>query len=266
MQGQLNLRHKYYIRQGKHGSLLGGMCINVNNELAIVSRSSKKSGIDIFPFNKDEIILPISNRIKTVIPYRTKILSVINGRSTLNSTFSLNSQREICLAKTCGKGGYSSSTKNSRNRELKKFLNSGGEVVDQALLTPIELVDVYFKLYAMRWGEEPTNKRQTIEMITSLREMIFGYVLLFNGKPCAFQLITRADSPEWICFDYVNGGYDPEHNGFCPGTIATWLNVRSAYDLCEREGKDMRYSFGKPTEAYKDRWCERAPLGRTLSV
>ncbi|MFO3875794.1 GNAT family protein [Serratia marcescens] len=86
------------------------------------------------------------------------------------------------------------------------------------------------------------------------------------GQPCAFQLITRADSPEWICFDYVNGGYDREHNGFCPGTIVTWLNVRAAYELCEREGKEMRYSFGKPTEAYKDRWCERAPLGRTLSI
>ncbi|MDP8748797.1 hypothetical protein QZQ38_10180 [Serratia marcescens] len=56
------------------------------------------------------------------------------------------------------------------------------------------------------------------------------------------------------------------NNGFCPGTIVTWLNVRAAYELCEREGKEMRYSFGKPTEAYKDRWCERAPLGRTLSI
>ena len=198
-------------------------------------------------------------------PYRSKILSSLNGRSALNSTFSLNSQREICLAKTCGKGGYSSSTKQSKPR-AKKFLNSGGEVVDQALLTPVQIVDIYFELYAKRWGHEPGNKRQMMEMITSLREMIFGFVLFYNGKPCAFQLITRADSPEWICFDYVNGGYDREHNGFCPGTIVTWLNVRAAYELCEREGKEMRYSFGKPTEAYKDRWCERAPLGHAVDI
>lgn len=266
MQRQLNLHHKYYIKRGNNGSLLGGMCTNGKKEIAIVGHQSKKIGIDMFPFNKDEMILPISNCVKTVIPFRSKILSAINNRSTLNSTFSLNSQREICLAKTCGKGGYSSSTKNSRNRELKKFLNSGGEVVDQTLLTPIQLVDIYFELHAKRWGEEPGNKHQMIEMITSLREMIFGYVLFYNGQPCAFQLITRADSPEWICFDYVNGGYDREHNGFCPGTIVTWLNVRAAYELCEQEGKKMRYSFGKPTEAYKDRWCERAPLGRTLSI
>ncbi|MGQ6213977.1 hypothetical protein ACUNGV_19005 [Serratia sp. IR-2025] len=42
--------------------------------------------------------------------------------------------------------------------------------------------------------------------------------------------------------------------------------MRAAYELCEREGKEMRYSFGKPTAPYKDRWCERAPLGRTLAV
>ena len=87
-------------------------------------------------------------------PYRSKILSSLNGRSALNSTFSLNSQREICLAKTCGKGGYSSSTKQSKPR-AKKFLNSGGEVVDQALLTPVQIVDIYFELYAKRWGMSP---------------------------------------------------------------------------------------------------------------
>ena len=59
----------------------------------------------------------------------------------------------------------------------------------------------------------------------------------------------------------MNGGYDREHNGFCPGTIVTWLNVRAAYELCEREGKEMRYSFGKPTEAYKDRWCDARRWG-----
>lgn len=113
MQYRLNLRHKFYIKRGGNGSLLGGMCTNGSKEIAIVGHKSKKIGIDMFPFNKDEIILPISNCVKTVIPYRSKILSAINGRSTLNSTFSLNSQREICLAKTCGKGGYSSSTKKS---------------------------------------------------------------------------------------------------------------------------------------------------------
>ncbi|MEM5442345.1 GNAT family N-acetyltransferase [Serratia marcescens] len=266
MQRQLNLRHKYYVKHAPNGVLLGGFCTNGNKEIALVGRGSKKIGIDIFMFNKDEMILPINRRIKTLIPYRSKILSSINGCSVINSTFSLNSQREICLAKTCGKGGYSSSTKNSRNRELKKFLNSGGDVVDQALLTPIQLADIYLELFEKRWGVKPDNKQQMVDMITSLRDMIFGYVLFYNGQPCAFQFITRADSPKWICFDYVNGGYDREQDGFCPGTIVTWLNVRAAYELCEREGKEMRYSFGKPTAPYKDRWCERAPLGRTLAV
>lgn len=78
-------------------------CTNGRKEIAIVGRQSKKIGIDMFPFNKDEMILPISSSVKTVIPYRSKILSSLNGRSTLNSTFSLNSQREICLAKPAAK-------------------------------------------------------------------------------------------------------------------------------------------------------------------
>lgn len=97
---------------------------------------------------------------------------------------------------------------------IKKFLNSGGDVVDQALLTPNQLADIYLELFERRWGVKPDNKQQMVDMITSLRDMIFGYVLFYNGQPCAFQFITRADSPKWICFDYVNGGYDREQDGF----------------------------------------------------
>ncbi|MBH1932022.1 GNAT family N-acetyltransferase [Serratia rubidaea] len=266
MQRQFNLSHKYYIKRAANRELIGGLCINDNKEIAIVGKRSKALGLDRFPFNKDEMILPISEQVKTVIPYRSKILSSINGRSVLNSTFSLNSHREICLAKSCGKGGFSSSTKNSRNRELKKFLKSGGEAVEQSQLTPAQLVDIYFDLHGKRWGKDPGNQSQMLAMLTDLRDMIFGYVLFYHGKPCAYQLITKTESPRWICFDYVNGGYDRQHDEFCPGTIVTWLNVRAAYELCEQAGKEMRYSFGKPTAAYKDRWCKRAPLGRTLAI
>ncbi len=266
MERQLNLRHKYYIKRDFNGTLLGGICINGEKEIAIIGHQSQNVGVDKFMLNKDELILPINPHVKTIIPFRSKILSSVNRSSVLNATFSLNSHREICLAKTCGKGGYSSSTKSSRNRELKKFLESGGSIVDQALLTSTQLVDIYLELFGKRREKKPDNKKQMLDMVTSLRRMIFGYVLFYNNQPCAFQFITRADSPKWICFDYVNGGYDREYDEFCPGTIVTWLNVRAAYDLCEQEGKEMRYSFGKPTAAYKDRWCKRAPLGRMLSI
>lgn len=137
--------------------------------------------------------------------------------------------------------------------------------MDQALLTPNQLADIYLELFERRWGVKPDNKQQMVDMITSLRDMIFGYVLFYNGQPCAFQFITVADSPKWICFDYVNGGMIANRM-VLSRNHRHWLNVRAAYELCEREGKEMRYSFGKPTAPYKDRWCERAPLGRTLAV
>ncbi|CCP02983.1 hypothetical protein BN439_1923 [Erwinia amylovora Ea644] len=64
----------------------------------------------------------------------------------------------------------------------------------------------------------------------------------------------------------MNDEFDRLHNSFCPGTIVTWLNVNSAYDLSSSMGKAMRYSFGKPTAGYKERWCYRSPLGRVLAA
>ena len=82
------------------------VCVPMEEKIAIVGRyrSShpvEKIGIDMFPFNKDEMILPISSSVKTV--------------------------------------------------------NSGGEVVDQALLTPVQIVDISFAV-AKHWARR--NKRQ----------------------------------------------------------------------------------------------------------
>jgi hypothetical protein len=76
----------------------------------------------------------------------------------------------------------------------------------------------------------------------------------------------KAESPEWINFDYINGGYDTTYDSFCPGTIVTWVNVHTAYLLCESLGKKMRYSFGRPTADYKNRWCKTEPVGRILAL
>ncbi|AUX72504.1 GNAT family N-acetyltransferase [Erwinia pyrifoliae] len=266
LENRLNLKSTYFVKRDKDNKLLGGFCTWNNRSFAATGKDVQRSGIDFYPFNKDEIILPLGFDLKTSLPFKTKILSCINGDKTRNVTYKFNSQRSICLAKGCGESGFSSSTKNSRRRELKRFLNAGGEFRDQSQFSPEELTAIYCDLYEKRWGSKPGNKAEMLDMISVLREMFFGYVLLFDGKPCAFQLITKAESPEWICFDYVNGGLDRLHDSFCPGTIVTWLNVNSAYDLCTSMGKTMRYSFGKPTEGYKERWCYRSPLGRVISL
>ncbi|MDW5499275.1 GNAT family N-acetyltransferase [Serratia proteamaculans] len=265
-QARLDCQPAYYVKRTYDDRPIGAFCSWGGKDLALTGNMSKKIGIERYTFNRDELILPLSPDLKTTIPFKTKKLSSLNGNNTRNATFKLNSHRAICLAKGCGQGGFSSSTKNSRRRELNRFLNAGGEIVEQTQFTPEQLAAIYFELYEKRWGNRPGHYEEMVDMLSSLRSMFFGHVLFFDGKPCAFQLITKAESPDWICFDYVNGGYDQLHENFCPGTIVTWLNVKAAYDLCASQDKAMRYSFGKPTADYKDRWCYRSPLGRVLTI
>lgn len=255
-----------YTKRGHDSRLLGAFCTWRGSHFAGDAIVSKALGIDRYPVNKDEIILPFHKNLKVVTPIKTKSISSFNRSNLLNSTFKLNSNRAICIAKGCGSEGLSSKTKSRRNRELTKFFEAGGEVVEQSVFTPDELTAIYFDLFEARRGQRPGNYKETVEILTSLRQFFFGHVLFLAGKPCAFQLITRADSLGWINFDYVNGGYDMARRSFCPGTVLTWINVKSAYDLCEATGKIMRYSFGKPTEKYKERWCRNEPLGRILSL
>lgn len=259
----LDCRPKFFQQRDHSGTMTGSICVWQDKYLAGGHIITQKLNGHIYPFNRDEIILPIKPQNKFVVPFKCKELSDINN-NVVNASFKFNSHRRICLAKGCGPQGYSAKTKSRRNSELNKFLQAGGEVVDQSHYRAEELIEIYFELFESRWGHPPNDYPQTLAFMKTLRPFLFGHVLLMNGKPSAFQIINVAESRKWISFDYFNGGYRQENRAFCPGTIVTWLNVRTAWELCESRGKKMRYSFGKPTEEYKFRWCETAPLARLL--
>ncbi|PIJ49230.1 Mig-14 family protein [Erwinia sp. OLTSP20] len=255
----------FYVKRHTDGSPAGAFCSWSGAHLAGDGPITKKLAMEYYSFNKDELILPLHPDLRTFLPIKTKILSNINSKNIYNASVKLNSNRGICIAKGCDKAGFSSATKNSRNRELKHFIKAGGEIVDQSQYSPEELVSLYFELYEKRWQKNHANYNQLVDMISNLRPFFFGHVLLLNHQPCAFQLIMKAESPHWINFDYINGGYDPSFDTFCPGTVVTWLNIQSAYALCESSGKKMRYSFGRPTGDYKNRWCRTESVGRVIS-
>ncbi|EKS6643376.1 Mig-14 family protein [Enterobacter hormaechei] len=252
---------EYYVRHDNNGIKLGAFCTWKGRYLAGEQSISNEIGNN-YPFSKDELILPLHPKLVSVIPYKTKHLSSIHRLNVINSTFKFNSNRGICISKGCGLDGFSSKTKNRRNNELHRFLNAGGKVIDQSLFSPGELTEIFTELYENRWGHHIKNTSFILDSLENLRHLFFGFVLFFNEKPCAFQLITKSESPCWINFDYINGGYNQTQKSFCPGTIVTWLNVKSAYELCMLQGKEMRYSFGRPTAEYKNRWCRTEPLGR----
>lgn len=254
----------YFIKRNSTGSLLGAYCTWGHRYLAGDTKARKKFALEKYPLTCGEIVLPILSTLKPIIPFKTKYLSAINNNA-INATYSFNSNRQIQLAKGCGENGFSSKTKNRRKKELKDFIAAGGEIRHQSSFSNSELINIFLQLFEMRRKFEIQGVDYISSVICELRHHMFGHVLLMRGEPCAFQFITQSESPEWLCFDFINGGFDPRFEKLSVGTIITWLNVNSAYEICQAKEKSMRYSFGNPTFKYKERWCNLSPIGRLLA-
>ncbi|MDR0805229.1 MAG: antimicrobial resistance protein Mig-14 [Enterobacteriaceae bacterium] len=266
MQSKADCNERYYVKTAPNGKLLGGICVWNNSHIAGDIEIIQRLNLLSLPISHDEIILPLSPELKTLLPFKTKVLSEISNPSILNSSQILNRKRVICLAKGLGNDGYSSKTKNTRNKELRKFLEAGGEIKNIAEFSPESLVDIYFELFQIRWKKYPDCRKETIELLTNLKSIAFGSVLMLNGYPCAFQLVLKCESQKWNCYDYINGGVDTSKSKLSPGTVLLWLNVRDAFMQCESQNKSMRYSFGKDSAQYKERWCLHHPTGRIITL
>ncbi|MCW7549708.1 GNAT family N-acetyltransferase [Photorhabdus sp. APURE] len=213
-------------------------------------------------FTYDEIIFPIAKHLKTIIPGKSKTISPLHKENFVNIYYGRLNKRTICLAKE----DFSYKTRRNRSNEINRFKRAGGEIHQIDDFTCQEFVDIYTILYEKRWGEKHSEaeKGKLIELYIELKQHLYGCVLTINGTPAAYDLVIKSDSPQWISFDAVNGGYDPGYANLSLGSIVMWLNIQNASALCQQHQKTMRYSIGKPTFAYKDRWCHRHPLARTL--
>ena len=60
--------------------------------------------------------------------------------------------------------------------------------------------------------------------------------------------------------EYVNGGVDPAFSALSPGSVLTYLNTQQAWALSGSTAKNLRYSFGKADNEYKDRWCSQSAI------
>jgi len=259
-----DLQPRYFVSRHPDNHIQGAICFWRDKIVAnsLPTRSMlKESGI---PVPSDELLLPIECQL--MLPAYLKTLSALHAQQVINSSVKMNSGREICLAKGMGEGGFSRKAKYSRKRELNKFLEAGGEVRPHCDFNSKELIDIYFELYHMRRGKYPLNRELNVLFVEGLRNNIFGNILFFKGTPCAFQLIVMAESPNWITFDYINIGVDQQFSEYSPGSILSWINISEAWDLCQKKGKVMRYSFGNPSSSYKDQWCYRESLRRVWSL
>ncbi|WMV72435.1 GNAT family N-acetyltransferase [Xenorhabdus griffiniae] len=245
----------FYIKKTASG--VKGACFSSKNKKLIEEMQTK------YPVSYDEIVFPIVTDAKLFLPIKSKRLSPIHEKNFINASYRpLFSKRQICLIKD----SFSYKTRRNRSNEINKFKRAGGEIRPSSEFSAEELVDIYIDLYQQRWnnGHSEEQKKHLLEIYTELREHIFGNVLLINGKPCAYDFVLWAESPKWISFDAINGGYDPEYAHLSVGSILMWVNVQEAKALCHQGDKTMRYSLGNPTFEYKNRWCETLPLGKVL--
>ncbi|EOE5487379.1 transcriptional regulator, partial [Cronobacter sakazakii] len=155
-----------------------------------------------------------------------------------------------------------------RRKEFEKFCAMGGVVRDASHFSSEELAAIYIELFTLRWqGKIYCFKYEDlVRTFDALRHLIFGSVLFLHDRPCAFDIIFMCKNPEWIYFDDINGGYDPQYTTLNLGSILLWLNTSNARALCARENKTMRFSLGiyKAFWSYKKQWCDIIPLGRTF--
>ena len=93
-----------------------------------------------------------------------------------------------------------------------------------------------------------------------MREFLQGSLLMLDGFPVAVQVLYRAESADWISYEYINGGVDPETKAFSPGSVLSFLNTQAAWEDARARNKPLRFSFGRADREYKDRWCNPVPV------
>ncbi|WP_340618829.1 hypothetical protein [Xenorhabdus entomophaga] len=256
---RFNFNEKYFVKTDDNDNILAAVCVWNSNYLA-GDPNVFHEFYNPYPVCPNEIIFPIKQGHKCVLPFKSKFLSSKNATSVLNSFHMVNANREICFVKKS-----SGKTVNTRNRELKKFLNNGGSIINILDITTDEFVDIYDELFFMR-RQIHIDKKAIKELLDEIPTLKFGNLLFWNNRPAAVQFVIKKQCINWINFDFVNIGRNMNLQDSSIGTIAMWVNVRDAMALSEKEKVEMRFSFGRPTFDYKDRWCVREKLYRVITL
>lgn len=218
-----------------------------------VLKSAGKKGL--FDLGNAELILPVAADVQVPVRHRGRYLSSLNeGRI---STFKLQVE-SLAMARTPEE--LSKKFRYNQRRELRLLEEAGGIVRPVTDFTSAELAHMYCDLFLRRWGFAATGAEHMAEVIELLRDLLIGSVVFLNDAPIAIQLVYRAESPQWISVEYVNGGVDPETRDFSPGSVLSFINTQSAWEDARNLGKALRFSFGRADREYKDRWCNPVPV------
>ena len=218
----------------------------------VLKRHGKKG---LFDLGNAELILPAAADAAAPLRHRARYLSQLNEGRFSNL---LPQAEQLAMARTPEE--LSKKFRYNQRRELRLLEEAGGVVRPVSEFSSVELASIYCDLFLRRWGFVATGAERMAEVIELLRELLIGSVIFLNDAPIAIQLVYRAESPEWISVEYVNGGVDPQTREFSPGSVLSFLNTQSAWEQARNVNKPLRFSFGRADREYKERWCNPVPV------
>ena len=219
---------------------------------------------DKYPISYDDVMLPLAEKCRAFFPEPCNRISPALKKNLMNINYKVARKGTVCIVKD----NMSAKSEKNRRNEFRKFIAAGGSCIDQIHFSAVELAEIYVHLFNSRFCGEIRchDKMDLINIIESLRHLIFGNVLFINEKPCAMDLVFCAESAKMVYFDVPNGGVDPAWSHLSPGTLVMWKNIQSAREYCARKQKKMIFSIGALEEkwAYKLRWANVYKTGKPL--
>ncbi|WP_434576631.1 GNAT family N-acetyltransferase [Pseudomonas sp. Z3-6] len=218
----------------------------------VLKREGKRGMLDL---GNAEVILPVSQGAQVRLRHRVRYVSELNAPHV---TGLVEQPEGLALARE--PEDYSKKFRYNQRREQRLLEDAGGSIRPMLELTPGEQAAVYADLFQRRWNFEVPGKTHLAEVFSLMREFMTGSLIYLNDEPVAIQILYRVEAPGWFSLEYINGGVDPQSRDFSPGSVLSFVNTQTEWELARATGKPLRYSFGRADREYKDRWCNRVPV------
>ncbi|RMQ46238.1 Mig-14 protein [Pseudomonas cichorii] len=244
-----------YLGVVRDGQLVAGLPA-WGRHIALSRDAAKRQGVrGMYDLGNSEIILPVAKDCPVQVRHRMRYVSELVKDSIGN----LRIQSEgLALARRPEE--YSKKFRYNQRREQRLLEEAGGLIRPMSELTSEEQAAIYADLFHKRWGFDVPGKAHLVEVFSLLREFMTGSVIYVADRPAAIQVLYRAEAPEWVSLEYVNGGVDPQFNELSPGSVLSFVNTQTQWEYANSVGKPLRYSFGRADREYKTRWCNTHPV------
>lgn len=245
-----------YLGWQQDGQLVGAIAC-WGDSLALSRDQLKKHGKrGLFDLGNAEIILPFAENSQITLRHKARYLSMLNQPQITNWK---TQKEQLAIARASEE--YSKKFRYNQRRELRLLEETGGVIKPILDFSAEQLATIYCELFFKRWNFQVPSAATQKEVFTLLREFMVGSVIFLEDNPIAIQVLYQVESPKWLSIEYVNGGVDPQERTFSPGSVLSFVNLQQAWEQANQLNKTLRYSFGRADREYKDRWCNRTPVG-----